>query len=263
MPSAPNLNPPASSVAVHAAIFRHPMWALTPQRGENPSPERGSERVKCVPARAEAAFHGALDRGFALELTREPGERTGVTLADGGRVEEGAAARSDGHHPDMGARDGRTRGRAEKRTRRRFPVNPANRSSQDVTLGLSRPSHAFLSRMFAPTHHVTILLLPPRGGGLPQQRFPSRDGAMSDSFQAWLRHLNARGYNIYFGTNPINPARQRREKQDIAELRHVQIDLDDDGPGSLQRIQAAARPSIQRRPRRHRLQPRVPASRLS
>ena len=95
--------------------------------------------------------------------------------------------------------------------------------------------------MFAPTQHVTILLLPPRAG-LPQQRFPSRDGAISDSFQAWLRHLNARGYNIYFGTNPINPARQRREKQDIAELRHVQIDLDDDGPGSLQRIQAAARP---------------------
>ena len=78
MPSAPNLNPPVSSAAVHAAIFRHPMWALTPQRGENPDPERGSERVKCVPARAEAAFHGALNRGFAVELTREPRERIGV-----------------------------------------------------------------------------------------------------------------------------------------------------------------------------------------
>ena len=65
MPSAPNLNPPASSVAVHAAIFRHPMGARTPQRGETPDPERASERVKCVPARAAAEFHGAFDRGRA------------------------------------------------------------------------------------------------------------------------------------------------------------------------------------------------------
>ena len=100
MPSAPNLNPPASSVAVHAAIFRHPMWTLTPQRGENPDPERASERVKCVPARAEAAFHGALNRGLALELTREPGERIGVMVEDGGAVEEIAAARRDRHEPE-------------------------------------------------------------------------------------------------------------------------------------------------------------------
>ena len=226
MPSIPNLNPPVSSATVHAAIFR----AEAPRRGENPDPERGSQRVKCVSARAETAFDETFNREFAVEGMREPGERTGVMVEDRGALEEGVAGRSDGHHPDMGARDGRTRGRAAKTTRRRLP---ANRSIQDVTLGLSRQSHAVLSRMFAPTHHVTILALPPRGGGLPQQRLPSRDGAISDAFQAWLRHLNAREYNIYFGTNPIHPARQRREKQDIAELRHVQVDLDHDGPGSL------------------------------
>ena len=100
MPSAPNLNPPASSVAVHAAIFRHPMGALTPQRGDNPSPERGSERVKCVPARAAADFHGAFDRGFALELTREPGERIGVMVEERGTVEAIGAARRDRHEPE-------------------------------------------------------------------------------------------------------------------------------------------------------------------
>ena len=92
MPSAPKLNPPASSVAVHAAIFRHPMWALTPQSGENPDPERGSEQVKCVSARAAAEFHEALNRGLALELTREPGERIGVMVEDGGTVDEVGAA---------------------------------------------------------------------------------------------------------------------------------------------------------------------------
>ena len=100
MPSAPNLNPPASSVAVHAAIFRHPMWTVTPQRGENPDPERASERVKCVPARAAAEFHGTFDRRLALDLTREPGERTGVMVEERGAVEEITAARSDRHEPE-------------------------------------------------------------------------------------------------------------------------------------------------------------------
>ena len=97
MPSAPNLNPPVSSAAVHAAIFRHPMWARTPQRGENPDPERASERVKCVPARTEAGFHGAFDRGVAVELTREPGERIGVMGEDLGSVDKITAGRSELH----------------------------------------------------------------------------------------------------------------------------------------------------------------------
>ena len=100
MPSAQNLNPPASSVAVHATIFRRPMWALTPQRGENPDPERGSEQVKCVPARAAAAFHGTFDRRLALELTREPGERTGVILEAVGTVDEITAVRNELHEPE-------------------------------------------------------------------------------------------------------------------------------------------------------------------
>ena len=56
--------------------------------------------MKCVPARAEAAFHGALNRGLALELTREPGERIGVMVEGGGAVDEIAAARRDRHAPE-------------------------------------------------------------------------------------------------------------------------------------------------------------------
>ena len=97
MPVNPNLNPPASSVAVHATIFRHPLWALTPQRGENPNPERASEQVKCVPALAAAAFYGALNRGFAVELTREPRERIGVMGEDRGSVDKITAGRSELH----------------------------------------------------------------------------------------------------------------------------------------------------------------------
>ena len=45
-------------------------------------------------------FHGALNRGRALERTREPGERIGVMVEDGGAVEEIAAAWSELHAPE-------------------------------------------------------------------------------------------------------------------------------------------------------------------
>ena len=93
MASTPNLNPPVSSAAVHAAIFR----AEAPRRGENSNPERASERVKCVPALAAAAFHGAFDRGFAVELTREPRERIGVMGEGRGSVDKITAGRSELH----------------------------------------------------------------------------------------------------------------------------------------------------------------------
>ena len=56
--------------------------------------------MKWVRARTEAGFRGALNRGFALELTREPGERTGVMGEDLGTVEEVTAGGSELHEPE-------------------------------------------------------------------------------------------------------------------------------------------------------------------
>ena len=96
MASTPNLNPPVSSAAVHAAIFQ----AKAPRRGENPDPERGRQRAKCVPARTETQFRGALNRGLTIEVTREPAEQIGVMGEDGGSVEEITTARSELHDPE-------------------------------------------------------------------------------------------------------------------------------------------------------------------
>ena len=53
--------------------------------------------MKCVPARTETQFLGAFDRGLALELTREPGERIGVMVEDVGAVEAITAAGGELH----------------------------------------------------------------------------------------------------------------------------------------------------------------------
>ena len=98
------------------------------------------------------------------------------------------------------------------------------------------PARLFIRRLFTDPETIAVLALPPRGEAEPEQRFPNAKAACSDPYMAWLRHLNARGYNIYIGVNPYNPDRQRREKQDVAEVRRLQLDLDYNGTQSLERL---------------------------
>ena len=44
-------------------------------------------------------------------------------------------------------------------------------------------------------------------------------------FQAWLRHLNAGGHDIFIGMNPMRAATNRRKKADVSEVRRLQLDL--------------------------------------
>ena len=120
MPFAPNLNPPASSAAVHAAVQRHPLLAGATQRGKNQDSERKRERVKRGTARTEAEFHEPLNRGLEGGVTRELGEQAGLMVEDGGAVEEITAAPSDRHDPEWMRAMGETFlwQRAEDRTKK-------------------------------------------------------------------------------------------------------------------------------------------------
>ena len=199
MPSAPNLNPPASSVAVHAAIFRHPMWALTPQRGENLNPERGSEQVKCVSARAAAEFHGAFDRGLAVELTREPGESIGVMLGDVGTVEEITAAGSELHEPEW------RRAMAEKFFWQRGKDDTAKVSGE-----LIEQAHD-AERDGAQAEHLDQR---PAGAGVSQ----------SERDWAWCRHALRSGLHPAIVEDPVALANERNA-QNYAAAMQADIEL--------------------------------------
>ena len=59
---------------------------------------RDEHGEKYVTARTEAEFHEALNRGLAVELTRELAEQIGVPMnEDVGSVAETDAARHDRH----------------------------------------------------------------------------------------------------------------------------------------------------------------------
>ena len=85
--------------------------------------------------------------------------------------------------------------------------------------------------------HVAILAVPRGKGGRVEQRFPTSKRAAAAQYQAWLRHLNATGYDVYLGVNPVDPTRRKREKQDVRAVCRLQLDLDDDGPASMRRLQ--------------------------
>ena len=52
---------------------------------------------KYATATTEEEFHEALNRGYAVELTRELAEQIGLMVEDVGTVEEVDAARHDRH----------------------------------------------------------------------------------------------------------------------------------------------------------------------
>lgn len=89
----------------------------------------------------------------------------------------------------------------------------------------------FIRRMFshAARDRVAILAIP-RAAGRGEQRVYTLPQVTSRKVQAWLRHLNARGYDIYLCVNPVRYGSWGRQKSDIDEVRRLQLDLDEDGP---------------------------------
>ena len=56
--------------------------------------------------------------------------------------------------------------------------------------------------------------------------------ATSSRFQAWLRHRNANGWNVYVSVNAVLPGRSRTRRA-IASIRHVFLEEDSNGLGLL------------------------------
>ena len=80
------------------------------------------------------------------------------------------------------------------------------------------------------------ILAIPRSEGKAEQRVFTLGQATSRKVQGWLRHLNARDYDIYLCVNPVRVGSGGREKGDIAEIRRLQLDLDEEGAAGLGRV---------------------------
>ena len=102
----------------------------------------------------------------------------------------------------------------------------------------SSPAASYVRTMFATTDHVAILGVPRRSKtGVVQEVMRAATLAQPDT-QRRLQDLNRQGYDLYCTVNTVKASARSRTKTDIAEVRRLQLDLDDNGREGLRKLRA-------------------------
>jgi hypothetical protein len=94
----------------------------------------------------------------------------------------------------------------------------------------------FLTRCFRPAETIALLLRrenPPT----TTQRIVRLEQAIAPRYLAWLAYENHNGANVYVAANPLHSGSRKRTKDSIAEVRHLYIDIDEDGDNRLAALQ--------------------------
>ena len=98
----------------------------------------------------------------------------------------------------------------------------------------------FLTRSFASSETIA-LLLGREDAPRPQQRVITLEQVLAPRYMAWLTFENDDGANIYVSANPLLPGSRKRTKECIASVRHIYIDIDEDGDARLAALRASDR----------------------
>lgn len=75
-----------------------------------------------------------------------------------------------------------------------------------------------------------------RETGQTVQRITTAQRIASPEFQSWLRYKNAHGSDIYLSLNALKEHAHGRTKSDVKEIRHLYLDLDEEGQQKLAAI---------------------------
>jgi RepB DNA-primase from phage plasmid len=71
------------------------------------------------------------------------------------------------------------------------------------------------------------------------QRILPAENIAAAPFQAWLQEQNFSGADIFIGMNPVKEGSRNRTKEQIREIRHAYLDLDEEAGASLQAIRTS------------------------
>src|SRR6201996_1366786 len=96
----------------------------------------------------------------------------------------------------------------------------------------------FLARCFAPGSTIALLLRT-ETPAKTQQRVVTLEQALAPRYLGWLAHENHNGANIYVAANPLRSGSRRRTKESIDSIRHVYLDIDEDGDARLAALRAS------------------------
>ncbi len=96
----------------------------------------------------------------------------------------------------------------------------------------------FIKDNYRPDDRVAVVIRN-RARNYTLQRLLSASDAASPRFQRYLRHENAQGADIYISMNVLKPDASGRTKSDIGAIRHLYLDLDQDGDSRLKHVLAS------------------------
>jgi RepB DNA-primase from phage plasmid len=96
----------------------------------------------------------------------------------------------------------------------------------------------FLARCFAPGSTIALLLRT-ESPAKTQQRVVTLEQALAPRYLGWLAHENHNGANIYVAANPLRSGSRKRTKESIASVRHLYLDIDEDGDARLATLRAS------------------------
>lgn len=96
----------------------------------------------------------------------------------------------------------------------------------------------FLTRCFAPGSTIALLLRT-ESPAKTRQRVVTLEQALAPRYLGWLAHENHNGSNIYVAANPLRSGSRKRTKESIASVRHVYLDIDEDGDARLATLRAS------------------------
>jgi hypothetical protein len=111
-----------------------------------------------------------------------------------------------------------------------------NGSSSFTPRFLSAPEYVFA--LHGPSDQVAVLVRN-RSRRQTTQRILPAEAIASAPFQSWLQEQNQSGADIFIGMNPVREGSRNRTKEQIREIRHAYLDLDEEAGASLQAIRTS------------------------
>ena len=101
---------------------------------------------------------------------------------------------------------------------------------------LSAPEYVLA--LHEPNDRVAVLIRN-RGREQTMQRILPAEAIASPPFQAWLKEQNEAGADIFIGMNPMKDGIPTRTKENVREIRHAYLDLDEDAGASLHAVRTS------------------------
>jgi hypothetical protein len=100
-------------------------------------------------------------------------------------------------------------------------------------------SSDYIQDNFEPDDRLAVVLINKSRSSVIQRINAAQDIAAPE-FQDWLSQRNGEGYDVYISMNALRADATGRTKPDVATIRHIYLDFDDDGTTAVEKLRARA-----------------------